>query len=174
MPIPADQALRELYARRPQLLAYLRVMVRDRHLAEDLFQELAVLVVQKAAEIAEPAALPAWARTAARFTALKVLRTQRRRPQVFGGDVLDVLEAEWSAIEAEQPEERIAALRDCVERLAPQSRRLLASRYDEGLSPEELAARIGKSANAVYVAFSRIHKALAACVRARLAQRGRA
>lgn len=168
MAVVASQALQELYRQKSQLLAYIVVITGNLHLAEDVFQEVAVLVVRKADEILGMESLPGWARAAARLEALKCLR-RARRLQPLSEAVLDSLDREWEAREDGSDDQVLGALRACLEKLPSSSRRLLACRYAENCSGDELALRVGKSANAVYLALSRIHRALGDCIRSRLA-----
>jgi RNA polymerase sigma-70 factor (ECF subfamily) len=68
-----------------------------------------------------------------------------------------------------QLDERREALAGCVEKLAPQDRDLLTQRFANGVSIQAIAARMGRSADAVYKAQARIRRALFECVTRRLA-----
>ena len=46
--------------------------------------------------------------------------------------------------------------------------RLLAMRYEEEISGQEIADRLGRPINTVYVTLTRLHRALEECVRAQL------
>jgi RNA polymerase sigma-70 factor (ECF subfamily) len=168
-PVALDQdtALQLLLGRRAMLIGYIKSIVRDPHLAEDVFQNVALLVVRKREAIPSAEAFPGWARRAARFEALAALRKRSRAPKPMGEEVLDVLDEQWSADETPD-EERARALRGCLEKLSPKSRELVRARYAEGVDGKALAHRLGKPANTIYVALSRIHRKLAECVRARL------
>lgn len=173
MPVEADEALQLLYRHKTRIVASIAATLGDIHAAEDVFQEVAVLVVRKAGEIDTVDAVPAWARGAARLIGYKVLRDRKRSHRQLDAGILDQLEDDWRRLEeGGAAEHRLVALRACMARLPPDARRLIAERYEQGRSGEELARRLGKSLNAVYVAMSRIHRALAACVRRRIAAQG--
>lgn len=74
MALDETTIVRVLLAERARLLAYIWVIVRDVHLVEDVFQEVAALAVQKREELRDEAALPVWLRRTARFQALAALR----------------------------------------------------------------------------------------------------
>jgi RNA polymerase sigma-70 factor, ECF subfamily len=59
---------------------------------------------------------------------------------------------------------RQAALRQCVERLTDDDRQLLKNRYDEGVSPRDVAEMAGKSLDTVYKSLQRIRRRLMACI----------
>lgn len=169
MTLDHDQALKALLAQRAPLAGYIRAIVGDPHLAEDVFQEVALVVVRKAPAHADEARFSAWVRTVARFEALAALR--KRHAQVpFDDALLDALDAQWAACEEAEPARpAIDALRQCLGRLSPTSRKLVAAKYEQARTGEDIAAELGRPVNSVYVALTRIHKALADCVRSRLA-----
>lgn len=165
-----DQAIKALMAERAPLLGYIRAIVGDPHLAEDIFQDVVLVVVKKGAPADDAARFPAWIRTVARYEALGALR--KRHQQVpFDDALLDAFDAQWAACEEAEPHRpAVEALRACLERLSPTSRKLVAAKYERSQSGEQIAAEVGRPVNTVYVALTRIHKALADCVRGRLAR----
>jgi RNA polymerase sigma-70 factor, ECF subfamily len=167
MPTDHDQAIKALMAERAPLLGYIRAIVGDPHLAEDVFQEVVLVVVKKGGVQGHFAA---WVRTIARYEALAALR-KRHAYVPFDDALLDAFDAQWAACEEAEPHRpAVDALRACLERLSPTSRRLVAAKYERAQSGEQIAAEIGRPVNTVYVALTRIHKALADCVRGRLAR----
>ena len=74
-------------------------------------------------------------------------------------------------IEEERPAfDQRSALNACLEQLPPASRRLIAMRYDgSAADARELAARFGRSVQAIYAQIKRIKAALRECVERRLA-----
>jgi len=65
---------------------------------------------------------------------------------------------------------RKEALRRCMEKLSESNRDLLRFRYFDDLAYSEIAQKLGKSVNNLYVAFSRIHSVLERCVTRKLQQ----
>ncbi|MBI1370049.1 MAG: sigma-70 family RNA polymerase sigma factor [Planctomycetes bacterium] len=163
--------VRELWRQRIALLSYLEVIVRDEHLAEDVFQEVSVAVLRKRGEISDVKHLEAWLRQAARFHGIAAVRKLARRPIVFNDAVLDKLEQVWAQPATHEQSDRSDALRDCIDGLSPYARRLVELRYGEGVSGTDLAAKVGRKLNTIYVALSRIHRTLADCVDERLGRR---
>jgi RNA polymerase sigma-70 factor (ECF subfamily) len=160
--------VRTLLRDRTKLLAYVGVIVRDEHVAEDILQEVSLLAVRKHAQIADERHLLAWLRQAGRQLALQTLRNQRRRPKMLDQAVLDALEGHWMAQDTVQTSDRMDALRHCIEKLNDYPRRLIELRYGEGLNGAELARRVGRKVETIYVALSRAHQSLAQCVRRQL------
>jgi DNA-directed RNA polymerase specialized sigma24 family protein len=84
-----------LLRERVKLLAYIRAIVRDNHLAEDVFQEVAVLAVRKRDEIRDRRHFLAWMRLAARNLALKLMRRQHQY-LFLDESLLDHLDEQWA------------------------------------------------------------------------------
>jgi len=147
--------------------------VRDRHLAEDIFQEVSLTAIRKSADIENQAALSGWLRSTARFIALNALRKRQRRSETLDDAILDLLDEQWTAAESNQcSETALEALRRCMAKLAPGAQRLVHLRYHEGLSGKALADRMGKSLNTIYVGLTRVHRFLEHCMKAQMATRG--
>jgi DNA-directed RNA polymerase specialized sigma24 family protein len=62
------------------------------------------------------------------------------------------------------------AQRRCRQELSPHSLQMLALRYDEDLSYQDIGGRLGKSMEAVKQLFFRIHVVLRDCIQKRLAR----
>lgn len=168
MAVTPETILRLMLRERIRLVAYITTIVRDRHHAEDLFQDISVEALKKSDEINDEAHLLGWLRTAARFRAIDHLRRQSARPLSFAPDLAAKLDAAWEEATTEPASDQIDALRECLGEMSPRARKMVELRYEEGLAGTELAERVKRTPNAVYVALSRIHKALGECVKHRL------
>jgi RNA polymerase sigma-70 factor, ECF subfamily len=168
MAVERDRLIREFQRDRLRLIAYIRALVGDADLTEDLFQEVSVVVLQKLDEFTAGRDLQAWCRGIARNVILRE-RQKSRRLRTFEGDrIVELVDAAF----AEHPdpvEGRHSLLRGCIRMLASPSRNLLELRYDSGLSLRDVAQRLGRTEAAVQVALSRVRKWLLDCV-ARRAQ----
>jgi len=158
----SNQVVRALIRDRAKLLGYAWAILRDHHAADDVFQEVTVLAMERPGEIADEAHLARWARKAARLKCLEVLRRRSKRSLPLDGDVLDLLEAEWE--DPASGEERVDHLRECVDKLSPRAREVLGMRYSLGLSGARVAELLQIKVESVYVALARIHKALGDCI----------
>ena len=171
-----NSVVRALIRDRAKLLGYIWVIVRDHHVADDVFQDVTVLALEHAAQINDQEHLSRWSRKAARLKALEAVRRRGRTPLPLDDDVLEMIEGDWAAVDALAVGPEVDFLRSCLERLTPRARRILHLRYVEGLGGANLAnhADVGIDLKSLYVALSRIHKALHDCItRKRVAaQRG--
>jgi RNA polymerase sigma-70 factor (ECF subfamily) len=149
------------------LLGYILSILRDAHLAEDVFQDASLVILKKGVTLPSERDFPPWARKVVRLTAMNALRKRNKGPELLEPALLDLLEEQWA--EDDEHERTTAALRECLENLPDKARRLVELRYVAGETGTALAARLNQPPNTVYVALSRIYRTLAACVKKRLA-----
>ena len=173
MAIEQDTIVRVLVKDRARLLAYIWAIVSDVHTAEDVLSDVTVLAVKKREQIVDEAHLAGWLRVAARTEALKALRTQRGRAMPMSDRLIDLLDAEWTRHDATASDELSEALQICLDRLPPRSRQLVKLRYADGLTGAVLAQKLNQQIKSVYVAISRVHRALGDCIRAHQAREAR-
>jgi RNA polymerase sigma-70 factor (ECF subfamily) len=162
---PAEEVLGRLLGRRAWLLSYIRALVQDYALAEDVFQEVCLALLRRGGEVTPGRGLEGYFLKAARHAALAALEERGRAAPLSPG-FLETLDEAWSFVPEPADPGRLNALRRCIERLQERARRLLRLRYDELLSGRTLAERIGTSTQGAYVALSRVHRALRKCVTA--------
>src|SRR3954469_21648538 len=86
-----NEFVRTLLAERGTLLGFIHSLVRDRHLAEDVFQSVMVAAISKRDEIHDRNHLLRWLRTAARFEAMSQLRGKNAQPAGLDDSVLNLL-----------------------------------------------------------------------------------
>ncbi|MBI1374390.1 MAG: sigma-70 family RNA polymerase sigma factor [Phycisphaera sp.] len=170
MSVNSEQIVQVLMRQRTKLLAYIRVIVRDNHMAEDVLQEVSMLAVRKADQIDGAEGIERWVFKAARLEAMNFLRRRHSDPLTLDAAVLDAIDARLTAAAALPDSDVSDALTQCVEQLSPYARRLVQMRYGEGLTGQRLAESLDRKLNTVYVALTRIHHVLQDCVRTRMEQ----
>ena len=137
------------------VLAYVQSIVHDHHAAEDVMQGVFVKLktaIVKYEERSVPFA--AWIMRVARNAALDHLRARRQIP------VEEVRAPEPTNGEAAF--ERRQCLIDALAALPPEQRRVLCLRHMSGLSPPEIAERLGKTESAIHGLHHRGREALKA------------
>ena len=151
--------------------AVIASMVRDRIACDDIFQEVALVLWRKFDSFDSTRSFGAWARGIAVRKVLQSFEKSRRTPVALSPETMEAI---LSAFDAEEPgePERDEALTACIGQLPEKSRRLLALRYDDGLSLESIAQRIASTLDAVNKALSRIRLALRHCIEQRIAEAG--
>jgi len=137
--------------------------------AEDLLQEVFLVVTRKANDFQEGTNFFAWACTIARFKLLEMLR-RRARSQDLSEEVVEAL----CAVEPEEyfDDSRLKALQYCLDQLAPKARQMMYLRYYGEHSPAEIARLVSWTPNAVRVALSRARNVLQDCLLRRVQKEG--
>jgi RNA polymerase sigma-70 factor, ECF subfamily len=143
-------ALRSLYdATAGRLLAIVQRMLDDRAMAEDVIQDTFVTVWQRAAQFPQLRTSPlAWLTTIARHRAIDLMR--KRKPetsltwqdddgQEHQHDVADDSGTPQDQLQGRQDDSRLS---HCVGTLDEAPRQAVLLAYYEGLTHEELAARL--------------------------------
>jgi RNA polymerase sigma-70 factor (ECF subfamily) len=121
-----------------QLHGYLTSLVHDEHLAEDLLQDVFVIVIQKLRWLREPNAFPAWVYRIASRQAFRALSTRRRQASFHETD------PQWEATQAETPEQKpgpevIGEISELLDQLSPASRAVLILHYVQEMTLQEVA-----------------------------------
>ncbi len=170
--MPGDEQFTRRWTQaQPVVASFISSMVPDFHEAEDLLQEVAVVLLRKFGEYDERRPFVAWALGIAR---LEVLSARRSHARSFLTYNPGIAEAVAQAFEEMSPllGMRAAALRECLAEVKGNARRVVALRYQDSLKPRDIAARLGMAGGSVRVTLSRIRAALQACVERRLAAEG--
>ncbi len=164
---PHSQLVLQQFVRfQPRIKGLIVALLGDFAAADDVLQETFLVVQQKADEFSPDSNFLAWAFQIARFQVLKH-QTQRQRSRArFSEAVLDALTAS-APVEDVDDSQRVA-LAGCVEKLAPQARRIVDLFYQHEHSPQEIARLMDWSAAAVSVALSRARRFLRECIQQQL------
>ncbi len=163
--LPQSEVIRTLLGGRARLSAGFFLVLRDAHLAEDVFQEVMVKALEQPDFFTNEAQLLSWARAVGRNAGLNLLRKFGRISVGLPESLLETLAQES---EAEVGSGREEALAKCLEGLPAAAREVLELRYFHCLSCGEVAARTGSGLEAVYQKLSRLHRTLRDCVERRL------
>lgn len=130
--------------------------VRDPHLAEEVTQAAFLALAKRARQLRREVALSAWLLVTTRFLAINALKAEGRRirhereaARMAKTVEQSIQQSDWDAISPH--------LDAALASLGAQDRRLIALRYFEGLSLEEVAARLSINPAA---ARQRVHRAV--------------
>ena len=146
---------------------FIRALVRDRHLADDVLQETFLTVTRKAADFEPGSNFPRWACAIARLKVMEALRREKGKLLFLSEEAIAALSA---AEELPVRDERADLLEGCIAELPPAMKRSLELRYVGEHKPAEIARIIGWSAEAVYVTLSRARALLRQCVERKIFQ----
>lgn len=154
----------------PGLRAYVVALLGPhRDLADDVLQESSIHVWEHRDELPGVRNFNAWLFTIARFKVLGSRRDLARRNEtLLADDVFDLLDIAAQRLLADGHEHRLVALESCLARLRDDDRDLLQWRYRDRKKLTDLAAALGKPADALHRRVSRLRRALRLCVETKL------
>ena len=159
--------VRVLLAEQARVIAYIQSIVRQLDLADDVFQDVCALAVQKRAQIQDEQHLRRWMMATARLEALAALRRRRRDHLLLDDQVLDALDQSWRDDEGLDLTACSESLQRCLSLLSDGHQGLIAKRFVDGYDYPRLAAEQRRTVASLYVTFSRIYASLAKCMAVR-------
>jgi RNA polymerase sigma-70 factor (ECF subfamily) len=163
-----DEFLPLFLAHQGDLRAFIGALIRDAQTREDIFQNVALTLWESFERYDRERSFGAWARGIAARKVLHEHRSNARFPLIFPAEAIQTILDAYDR--TEQPEApRRAALRECMERLPARTREVLTMRYNDEISGEGIATRLGSTVDAVHQTLSRARNSLADCIRQRLA-----
>jgi len=155
----------------PAVAAYVRAVVRDAHVAKDIVQETALVLLRKFEQWDSRRDFLPWALGFAKFELLSHRRDAGRSRIVFDDALLDAITDSWPGVVAEFDGEQ-SALQECLETLAPKAREIVRLRFYDELKMPQVAEKVGSTAGAARIAMMRIRRQLQDCVSRRLQSTG--
>jgi len=156
----------------PVVAGYIASMVPDFHEAEDLLQNVAVVLLRKSGEYDPKQSFTGWALSMAKFEIMSRRRNHARSMLSFQPETVEKLAAASEEL-APELEQRAAALRQCFQNVKGRAWELVSLRYEEELKPQQIAEKLGMAPVAVRVSLSRIRASLQECIQRRLNLSGR-
>ncbi len=166
-PAPPDRQgefVQQLTGSQDWLRAFVRALVIESHAADDVLQRVNLVLWQKADEFTPGTNFRAWACRVARFEALAFHQERRRDRHLFRESLIEKLasDAEQELSELSDYRERLT---HCLQKLTPEQRALVAERYSDTGSVQQIAAREGRTADAVSASLYRIRRLLWNCLK---------
>lgn len=151
---------------RAQLHGFILSLVANTSDAEDLLQQVCVLLWEKRSQFELGTNFMAWARKIARYQFLNQWRKEKRRPKES-----ELLDDHLTQIVFERTEERELeflrhrrALQTCLQQLPHRQRSIIESHYLEGKTIAEIASALGMKPNAISQLLFRARSGLIRCV----------
>jgi len=161
-----EHIVREFQKQRQPLLSYIRALTCDADKADDLIQDVSVIVLRKASAGERPENLPAWCRGIARNLLLRERRDNARLIYFNSEDWIALVDRAFEENQP-QPDEDRSSLRKCIDKLGGSARELLDMRYTQALKLKDIARRMQRTELAVQVSLSRLRKSLRQCIERR-------
>lgn len=154
-----------------RIKGFIFALIPDMALVEDISQEVFIVVTEKAADFTPGTEFMAWARAIARNKVLQQIDTGARRMALLRASAAEKVMERADELERGWDEHR-AALKKCLEKVAPKARDVIKLRYLAGLMPQAIAERTKRSVNGVSVALAKARAFLRECVEAALGTQG--
>jgi RNA polymerase sigma factor (sigma-70 family) len=164
-----------LLLHRDALFGYLLVLLRNWDEAEEVFQEVCVVVLEKERDGLIVERFLPWCREIARRVVLRHWRRRSKTPRSLSPEVMAAIDQAFSLRDAEEERhsrtgQLVQAVKRCLKRLPDHLRAILDLFYRDSLSLGDIAHRLGRTEGAVQVALSRTRMRLAECARVTLAK----
>jgi RNA polymerase sigma-70 factor (ECF subfamily) len=155
------------YSRR--IYGFIRSLVPCQQDAEDVFQDASRTLWEKFDQYQSGTSFLVWAFSVAHFKVLQHRRSQTRRMPSLSDAVLELIVEDLSEFSL-QDDVRYEVLNNCLQKLPAGDRDLIEARYRQGQAVKSVASQLGRSADSIYRALRRIHKALLLCVQQGMAK----
>jgi RNA polymerase sigma-70 factor len=155
-----------------RLRGLVALTVSDRDAALDIVQDAFVDAWRGLGTFDRARGFEPWLRTICRNRVARYFRERARERPALG--IVDEALAASAAADSDHAslaEERMRALRSCIEALGEPRREILRLRFAEGEQVKRIAALAGKSANAISMLLLRMKSELSACADRRLQER---
>lgn len=161
--------LRAFTSHEPAIRAFVRRLVPSQADADDVLQEVAIVLWEKFDEFDEQGSFKAWAYGIARYKVLSWLRDKGRRRVVLAGDVVELM-ADESLREDTHLARQRAALDQCFQKVPPEDRDLLMRAYQADVTIYEVAQSSGRSVGGFYQWLYRMRQMLLECIERELSR----
>jgi len=156
--------MKELLKHRRELFGLIRAMVHSSSDADDIFQEVALVVMEKEEQGEEIRNFRAWSFEIARRKMHEFFRREKERiPSPEMESLIANIYTQYSPSDHRQDDER-EALRVCMGKLKKKHRDLIKMRFVEDMSYKDISTETRKSGQALRKALSRIRQSLASCI----------
>ena len=159
--------VRLLRAHDRRLATYVHSCVPSWADAEDILQETSVRLWEQFDRFELGTNFGAWACTVAKYVIMSHREKKSRDKLHFSQEVIDLIEQQIDKSLTDS-DARLEALPQCVAELSEGNRQLLALCYDSELKIKDVADRLNRTANATYLAVSRVRQWLSTCIERRL------
>ncbi|HOM61569.1 MAG TPA: sigma-70 family RNA polymerase sigma factor [Anaerohalosphaeraceae bacterium] len=164
-----EQFLRLLMLNDRRIYAYILSLVPNAADADDIMQEVSAVMWRKFSSFRSGMDFVGWALTIARYQILSYFKKKKSSRLRFSESLVKELEEEVQRVIPEM-DQRMGAMKRCMDKLVGADRYILKLRYEKDLTLENIGAHISKSTRATYYALVRIHRMLLQCIKQTLAE----
>lgn len=147
-----------------KLKAFILMLVPNLTDAEDIYQEVVSEMWSRFSTFQIGTDFLAWAQTIAKYKVLAFRDKHKRSKLIFNSNVSKILETAAAATRT-NVQKHLDLLQECVRKLSEKEKYLLKMRYEDELTFQQIAMRVGKTPPALHRAIAAIHSKLALCIR---------
>ncbi len=150
------------------LMVYLRSLVRDEAAVDDLFQESMIAAWRRLDECDLDRPFGPWLRGIASRLVMAHYRKQKQVPVALQEAVLSVVDRHFeniSLLAGDTWDEKVTALRECVDALPGHHKNVISGRYFDGLQTQVLAEQLELTLEACKKRLQRGRALLAECLK---------
>lgn len=145
------------------ITGFVSMHVHDFAMVEDIVREVGAQASKNFDQYGSSRLFSAWLIGIARLRIVDMLRQRGRRPLVLSGDTFDALTAELAAMQPET-NDRLEALRQCLDKRNERHRRVIELRYARQQSSEAIVDQVGSNPVAIDSMLYRVRDALRKCL----------
>jgi len=157
---------------RRTIYAFVFVLMGNAADADDVFQEVCVVLWRRFDQFQPGTNFLAWAKQIARNLVMDHRKRRSRRHYTGLDDkTMDMLAARFERIQ-DQVEDRVEALKHCLDKIEDKDRHLLQATYEQGEPVKRIAKKAQVSVQGIYKRLGNVHGTLLRCVRRTLEERG--
>jgi RNA polymerase sigma-70 factor, ECF subfamily len=168
--LPDHETFMRLWVQhQPQVYAYIRALVFRRADAEDVLQEVAVVLWRKFDQFEPGSRFDQWAYRVARNQILYYRQKNARDRLLFSQELMGQLADELVASRPTR-NEYLDALESCLAGLPESDRVLVRQRHEPGATNRSVSKLRGKSESAISRALDRVYLTLLQCIRGKTAR----
>ena len=159
---PSDEFARLFMAHQDRIYSYIVTLVPNRADADEIFQEVGLVLWQKFADF-DGAHFAAWACRVAYNKVLNYRKNLARCPLNFSDEFLELVATEHLA-KSELWEERHRALVGCLAKQSDQDQQLIERCYRGDVTTKQVAEELDEPVDTVYKRLARLRKQLYECI----------
>lgn len=151
--------------------AFVRGMIRDEHIAEDVLQKVAIAAATHFDRYDRDRPFAGWLVGIARREVAQHFRERSRDRHTFDDMLVGQL-ADAHVEVAEELTDRTTALNICLGKLNTRGQEIISLRYQQNLKPARIADRVGTTATAITSLLHRLRSTLRECIERQLEKSG--
>ncbi|MEO2044956.1 MAG: sigma-70 family RNA polymerase sigma factor [Pirellulales bacterium] len=164
----ADRFVELLGKQERHILPYVYSITGDWNDTEEVTQRVRLKLWKQFDKYNENLSFGAWARAIAYYEVLTYRKEKLRRPDFLNDTIISKLNETYEELSA-PGDERHDALQECLEKLEPKDREIVANYYADLGKSADLSEKVGLTVEALRQKLYRIRKQLFGCVQRKLA-----